>query len=58
MLMFVIKVKLPDNQSQVFSTSNYTNENNRIKFIDKFGKQKDFPSDSCFIEEKTTGGGF
>lgn len=34
-----------------FTTHKYELINNRIKFEDKFGNKKDFPQDSCFIEE-------
>lgn len=34
-----------------FTTYKYEVTNQRIVFQDKFGAKKDFPQDSCFIEE-------
>lgn len=34
-----------------FTTHKYELANNRVLFEDKFKNKKDFPQDSCFIEE-------
>jgi len=34
-----------------FTTYKYEIVNQRVLFEDKFGNKKDFPHDSCFIEE-------
>ncbi len=48
-IKFIITVKTPDG-SRIFQTYNYILKEGRICFEDKFGQQKDFPENNCFIE--------
>lgn len=51
--MYLITVKVSENQTLVFSVDHYEREGNHIKFTDsKTGLEKSFPDHICYIEEK------
>ena len=47
-MKYIITVKTLE---QKFTTYEYEINNGRLTFEDKFGNKKNFPEDSCFIEE-------
>lgn len=50
MKIYVIKVRMPGNESRTFTTSYFKRREGRVLFTDKFGNTKDFPDNDCFIE--------
>jgi len=41
---------MPNNQEQKFTTNDYSIEQSRVIFTDKFNNEKNFPESACFIE--------
>jgi len=50
MIVYIIKVRMPGNESRTFTTTYFQKREGRILFTDKFGNTKDFPEAECFIE--------
>ena len=49
-MKWIITVGLPNGEARTYTTKTFTERENRILFLDKFGQPKNFPKDACFIE--------
>jgi len=48
---WIIQVKLPNGESRTYTTDYFQEREGRILFKDKYGQEKNFPYDACFIEK-------